>query len=66
MDVGSENEYTFFKEPTSLDGVWVTFGKFSIKIHKTDEGVMVDIWGRGKEDEDSLASTYVFDQEVDD
>lgn len=62
----SVNEYDFVGEPTTLDGVWIGFGKFSIKIHKTDEGVVVDIWGKGQEDGDCLASTYAFDDEAED
>lgn len=44
--------------------VWIGIKDFSIYIVRTDEGVVVDIFARGHEDDGSLASTYVFDQEA--
>ena len=43
---------------------WITVKKFSICIHTTDEGVVVDIYPLGKENEDAIASTYAFDAEI--
>lgn len=46
--------------------VWIGVKDFSIYIVRTDEGVVVDIFARGCEDDGSLASTYAFDQEAKD
>ena len=43
---------------------WFTVGKFSVRIQKTDEGVLVDIYPVGKEADGSIASTYALDDEV--
>lgn len=47
---------------------WITVKKFSICIHTTDEGVVVDIYPLGKEDSiyGAIASTYAFDDEGED
>jgi hypothetical protein len=57
--IGSEVEM----EPEE-NRIWVTVKNFSVSILKTDEGVSVDIYPLGKEDEDSVACTYAFDSEV--
>jgi hypothetical protein len=44
---------------------WITVKKLSICIRTTDEGVVVDIYPFGREDEDAIASTYAFDDEGD-
>lgn len=43
---------------------WFSVKDFSIKIQKTDEGVVVDIYQSGFEDRDAIASTYAFDNEL--
>ena len=45
------------------DAAWFTVKDFSIRIHGTDEGVVVDIYALGHEDEDVIATTYAFDNE---
>ena len=45
-------------------GAWFSVKGAAIRIHSTDEGVEVDIYRDGKEDEDALASTYVYDSEL--
>jgi len=45
------------------ENMWVTVKGFSIRIHATDEGVIVDIYANGREDEDAIAATYAFDNE---
>lgn len=51
---------------TLKDGsAWFTVGKASVKVQKTDEGVVADIYPLGKEDGEALASAYVFDTELD-
>jgi len=42
---------------------WFTVGKFSIRIYKTDEGVVADIYPLGQEHE-AIAGTYAFDDEI--
>jgi len=47
---------------TLADGAaWLSVGTFAIRIHKTDEGVVVDVYKNGREDEDAIASCYAFD-----
>jgi len=51
---------------TLVEGAaWFTVKKFAIRIHATDEGVVVDIFKDPLEDgfDDPLASTYAFDDE---
>lgn len=57
----SSNEYTLDEK-----SVWITVKGMSVYITKTDEGVAVDIFALGHEDDStgSLGSTYVFDSEV--
>lgn len=46
---------------------WFTVkGHFSVRIHETDEGIVVDVWVKGHEANDHalLASTYAFDDEA--
>lgn len=44
--------------------VWIGVKDFSIYIVRTDEGVVVDIFARGREGDECLASAYAFDQEA--
>ena len=43
---------------------WLGVKNFAIRVCSTDEGVVVDVYKNGDEMNDVLASTYVFDQEV--
>ena len=52
---------------TAPDRVYITVnGLYDIQINKTDEGIVIDIFSCNLEDDadESLGSTYVFDQEV--
>jgi hypothetical protein len=49
---------------SDADSTWIGVKDFSVYIKKTDEGVVVDIFARGYEDCDSLASAYAFDTEA--
>jgi len=51
-----DKDYTLVDE-----GMWLTVKGFSIRIKATDEGVVVDIYANGREDEDALATAYAFD-----
>jgi hypothetical protein len=53
-------EYKFHPDQ---DEAWIAVKDFNVHIHKTDEGVVVDIWGQ-KRDDAPIASTYAFDAEV--
>lgn len=47
--------------------IWITIkDHFAVNIHTTDEGIVCDIYKKGKEDEGVIASTYAFDSEVTD
>ena len=54
-----DKDYTLVDE-----GMWVTVKGFSIRIHTTDEGVVVDIYANGRENEDAIAATHAFDNEL--
>lgn len=57
------------RDYTLKDGcrsVWITVGKLSVHIIRTDEGVVCDIYPLGDESTDSIASTYAFDDEGED
>lgn len=47
------------------DQAWVTVKELSVRIKKTDEGVLVDIYPRGNEEADSISSAFAFDSEAD-
>ena len=47
-------------------GAWFTVGGFSIRLHKTDEGVVVDIYKLGAETSSPLGSTWVLDADLED
>lgn len=51
-------------ERASEDSIWLTVKGFSVRVLSTAEGVLVDIWPLGKEDAESVASTYAFDTEI--
>lgn len=44
--------------------VWLGVADASLYIKRTDEGIVVDIYAKGAEDGECLASTYVFDSEL--
>lgn len=46
------------------ESLWLTVGLASLHIKRTDEGVVVDLYAKGAEDEESVASTYAFDAEL--
>lgn len=46
------------------DGVWIRMRNISIKLNHTDEGVVVDMYNSGAEDEESSAGTYHFFHEA--
>jgi hypothetical protein len=49
---------------TLADGnAWLTVGNVSIRISATDQGVVCDMYRRGDEMSDAIASCYVFNTE---
>jgi len=48
----------------NAETTWVGVKQFSVYIKKTPEGVSVDIYARGSEDCDALASCYAFDNDA--
>lgn len=47
------------------EALWLTVANASLHIKRTDEGIVVDIWPKGREDQEPVASTYAFDSELD-
>jgi len=43
---------------------WFEVKGFAIRINSTDEGVVVDVYKNGKEDEESISSCYAFYSEL--
>jgi len=59
---GEPNEYKYkLKE----DGCWIAVGQLSVHIIKTDEGVVVDVYGLHHEADDAIASTQATFDEAD-
>ena len=50
--------------PKELKSTWISVKGFSVYIRPTDEGVVVDIYKKGTEDDDAIAGAYAFDQEL--
>lgn len=40
--------------------LWLTVDNFSVHIVRTDEGIVVDVYAKGCEMDDTLATTYAF------
>lgn len=58
----SSDEYDFQYERGS--SVWVGVENISVYIKREQEGVVVDLFAKGREDHGSLASTYLFYEEA--
>ena len=64
-----DNEFELTGLSRANDGecnCWLTVGKASLQIHLSDEGLVVDIFRKGHEEDGSIGSTYVFDSELED
>jgi hypothetical protein len=55
----SDTDYTLVGR-----SVWISAGPFSVHVIRTDEGVVADIYARGRELEPCLAGTYAYDDEA--
>lgn len=56
-------DYIFEKDD---ERVWIEVGKIVVSVRKTDEGVVVDLYANGRENDDALAGTYAFFEEITD
>jgi hypothetical protein len=57
----NDNDYVLDEGARS---VWITVDDISVYIHRTDEGVVVDLYALGVEADDCLGSTYAFNDEA--
>lgn len=57
----NDNDYVLDEGARS---VWITVDNISVYIHRTDEGVVVDLYALGVEDDECLGSTYAFNNEA--
>ena len=60
------NETDYIVDHVNHDRVWLTWDKFSVCIHKADEGLICDIYKCGAEDAGEIVSCYALDSEVED
>lgn len=66
-DLISEYRNSEDEPQTLVDGdyvvensVWLTVNNISVRVCKTDEGVVCDMWPLNQEDGEPLATTYAF------
>jgi hypothetical protein len=45
---------------------WITVGKFSVWLRKTDDGVLVEIYEAGAECDDAFAEASAFNYQLED
>jgi len=57
MALDHDTDYALKPDCTSC---WISAGPISVNIRTTDEGVVVNLAARGREHEESIASTYAF------
>lgn len=46
--------------PKKMDSCWIGVDNLSVYIKRTDEGVVLDVFARGRETDDAIASTYAY------
>lgn len=64
MEISLENTIKDASFELAEGAAWFAVKNFSIRIHSTHEGVIVDVWAKGREGEDLIATTYAFDSEA--
>jgi hypothetical protein len=47
-----------YELPKKVSSVWVGVDGFSVYIHRADEGVVVDVYAKNREMDESIASTW--------
>lgn len=55
----TDNDYTLTE-----GRAWFTVRGFAVRIHTTDEGLIVDIYQNGKEDSAPIARTYAHNSDL--
>jgi len=61
-DGNSEYHHDYVQD--DKESVWITVKGHSIYINPTDEGVVVDVYAKGAENNGTIATTYAFDTEA--
>lgn len=64
VENNDESPATDYVLDPKANSCWITVDVFSIYIHRTDEGVVVDIFARRNEMDEPMASTYAFTNEA--
>ena len=61
LDTNEGLDYTLHPDAHS---VWITVDNISVYIVRTDEGVSVDLFPKGREGDESIAGTWALNQEA--
>ena len=56
----TETKYVYGYHTLPEEGVWIKEGSLLIHVHRTDEGVVVDLWPFCWVADGPIASTYAF------
>ena len=59
-----QDEYSDFTLKTEARSCWITVDNISVYIVRTDEGVSVDLFPKGREGDESIAGTWALHQEA--
>ena len=62
--VGGSDDGTDYTLDPDATSVWITVDNISVYIVRTDEGVSVDLYAKGREEDESLAGTWALHQEA--
>ena len=49
---------------TTFARTWVTVGPYSVLLNRTDEGIVIDVYPLGREDGDTVATTWAHDNDL--
>ena len=49
---------------TDYRRTWVTVGPYSVLLNRTDEGIVIDVYPLGREDGDTVATTWAHDNDL--
>lgn len=55
---------TDYELKQGVTSCWISVGPISVNVRTTDEGVVVNLAARGREHEESIASTYAFNNDA--
>lgn len=62
-EMAVNGEQDLFLEPSSRT-LWISVGPFSVHVIRADEGLIVDVYPRGREMDSTVASLQVFEGEL--